>query len=582
MSTLKLAGFSGEVPRIIPRLLQGMLGQNAYNTKLDDGGLTPVRKKRFEQQLAAPPVGVYGTIYKNGADWMAWTGNVYATPGPVATDRLYVMGDGAPKMIVAGDTYPLAVPAPGVGLTASIVGAPTSDLGSTRLYVFTWVTDFGEESEPSLASNEIYWKPGQTVELTGFPAVPTGRNITKQRIYRAQTSLTGTQLYFIDERVASVDVYTDIVAPESLQEPLPSADWNAPPSDLTGLSSGPNGMMAAFRGKQVYFCEPFRPHAWPEKYVLTADYEIVGLGWFGSSLAILTKGSPCIATGTAPENMVMEKPEINLPCINPRGVVDLGYSIAYPSYDGLVTISSAGPQVVSVNLFTRDDWMRMNPQSMTAGQYNGRYFASYNYADSNNQEFRGSVIIDLTGQQSFLIRSKTRADAMYYDMPNGQLFMLVDNSIYEWDAVSEPFELQSWKSKIFVLPTPTNFGACLVEADNGLTPDQVAAIEAEILRIIDENSAIFTVDGVGGEMNDVEIGIFEVNGDNLQSLPRVSREVSVSIYADRKLVATVGKVNSAVRLPGGFKAALWEVEVSSDMPISQISLATTMKELATI
>ena len=580
MALLKLIGFSGEMPKVIPRLLGDTFAQAAYNTRLDDGGLTPIRKRRFVQQLSGAPADGFDTIYLHNGEWLAWDGNVYAAPGPVATDRLYVMGDGAPKMIVGGVTYPLAIAAPSPALTAAVSGTATSDLGSTRLYVYTWVTDFGEESEPCPVSNEVYWKPGQTVTLSGFAATPAGRNITKQRIYRSQTSTTGTQLYFIAERAAATTDFVDNIPSESIQEPLPSLEWNAPPDDLTGLVSGPNGMMAAFRGKEVYFCEPYRPHAWPEKYVLTTDYTVVGLAWFGSSLAIMTSGVPYIASGTAPENMVMEKTELNLPCINARGIVDLGYSVAYPSHDGLVLVSSSGTQVATSSLFGRDDWLRLNPQGMVAGQYNGRYFTSYSYADVKGQEFTGSFIIDLTGQQPFLIRTDVRANAMHYDIPSGVLYMLVGDSVYEWDALSEPYSLQSWKSKLFVIPTPTNFGAMLVEADDGLTDEEIAAIEDEIARIQAQNETLFALATIGGELGGAALNVYDVNGDMLEPIPTVNRKVSVSVYADRQLVATIGKVNQMARLPSGFKASKWEIEVTSDMPITQILMATTGQELA--
>lgn len=580
MAILKLIGFTGENPKVIPRLLGDTAAQLAFNVRLDDGGLTPVRKQRFEYQFPSPPPGGYKTIYKDGDTWLGWENLVYVAPGPVATDRLYIFGDGAPKMKVAGVTYPLAVPRPTGALSAVASGTPSSTLGSTRVYVYTWVTDFGEESEPSAASNEVYWQPGQVVTLSGFAATPAGRNITKQRIYRSQTSTTGTILYFIAERAATNANFVDNVAADAFQEALPSTTWNAPPNDLTGLVSGPNGMMAAFRGKQVYFCEPYRPHAWPEGYVLTTDYPIVGLAWFGTSLAIMTTGVPYVATGTAPESMAMEKTELNLPCINPRGIVDMGYSVVYPSHDGLVVVSLSGTNVVSKSLFSRDDWLRLNPYGMVAGQYNGRYFTSYSYSDINGNEQLGTFILDLTGEQPFLIRSNIRADALYYELSTGLLYMLINGSIYEWDALSEPASLMAWRSKLFVVPKPTNFGAILIESDSAQTPEQIAAIEAEIERITAENAIIFAQPTIGGELAGSEINAYTVNGDQMQPVPTLNRTVSVSVYADRKLVATVGRVNKMVRLPAGFLATLWEVEVSSDTAITQITLAGSGYELA--
>ena len=42
MATLKLVGFSGEIPKLLPRLLPDMSAQAAFNVRLDDGALTPI------------------------------------------------------------------------------------------------------------------------------------------------------------------------------------------------------------------------------------------------------------------------------------------------------------------------------------------------------------------------------------------------------------------------------------------------------------------------------------------------------------------------------------------------------------
>jgi hypothetical protein len=581
MAKLKLIGFVGESPKIIPRLLGDMASQMAYNVRLDDGGLTPIRKQRFEHQFGSVPAGGYQTMYKHDGNWLAWATDVYAAPGPVADDRLYIMGDGVPKMQVAGVTYPLAMPLPGSALAVTLSGTPTPGaLGTTRIYVYTWVTAFGEESEPCPASADVFWTPGQTATLSGFAATPAGRNITLQRIYRAQTGKTGTLLYLIAERGASTANFVDTVSPESLQEALPSANWNAPPDDLTGLIALPNGLMAAFSGKQLCFCEPYRPHAWPEAYRLTMDYPIVGLGAFSSSIIVTTTGKPYIVTGTAPESMVSEKIEQDLPCINARGIVDLGYSVVYPSYDGLVQVTSGGASVISTRLFSRDDWLQLNPAIMVADRYNGRYITSFDYSDASGAEYRGMLIIDLTGEQAFLIRSNALPSALYFDRPTGNLYLLINDSIYQWDDPSQPSELLSWKSKPFVLPKPTNFGAILIEADDGLSPDQLAAIQAEIDRVKAANALLFAQPSIGGELGGSALNVYPVDGDQLQMVPILSRTVAINIYADKKLVASVGTINKMARLPSGFLAQMWEVEVASDRAITQITLAGTGAELA--
>ena len=117
---------------------------------------------------------------------------------------------------------------------------------------------------------------------------------------------------------------------------MPSLSYNTPPDELEGLIALPNGMMAAYVGKKLYFSVPYQPHAWPEKYVLTVEHEIMGLGAMGTSIVVTTEAHPYLVSGSTPESMVSQKIEQNLACINKRSVVDLGYAIAYASNNGLV------------------------------------------------------------------------------------------------------------------------------------------------------------------------------------------------------------------------------------------------------
>ncbi|KDR25965.1 hypothetical protein [Caballeronia zhejiangensis] len=581
MPTLKLTQFSGEVPRLLPRLLADTASQNAVNVRLEDGSLTPVRQRKFTTTIAGLAAGSIRTVYKNGAEWLAWTTDVDAAPGPVATDRLYYTGDGAPKMRVAGVVYPLAISPPAGALAGSVSGSATSSDVTTLLYVYTWVTSFGEESAPSPASNFINWQPGQTVTLSGFAAAPAGRSITKQRIYRTQSGNVSSGLYFVAERAASSANYADVVNLSAAQEPIPSIDWDPPPATLQGLTALPNGLMAAFNGKDLMFCEPWRPHAWPEKYVLTTDYPIVAIGAFGSTIAVLTTGNPYVVTGTSPDSMSMEKVEQNIPCVNARAVVDLGYSVAYPSNDGLAVISSSGASVMSDALFTRSDWQKMSPATLIASQFAGRYFASYGYVDTDGRPQTGSFLVDMTGQTPFLLRTNLKADALTYDIPTGAMFMLFGNEVYEWDAVGQSNATLTWKSKQFVMPKPTNFGAIFIEAGGTRTPEEQAAYEQQIADDNAWNAAHFPNPSIEGEVGGAAVGAYAVGGD-LMRRANDRPFVSVNIYADKKLVANVSTLNRVARLPAGFVARVWEIEVNSNTQIAEIGLATNAQELALI
>lgn len=523
----------------------------------------------------------YQTLYRHGDSWLAWTSVVNAAPGPVAADRLYYTGDGAPKLKVGNDVYPLAVPRPTTAPTATEDTGGSGDV-QTRAYCYTFVTAFGEESEPSPSSNEIGWQAGEDPVLSGIENAPAGRNITHQRFYRTQTGSVGTDFYFIAERAVSNSNFTDDVGINEFAEPLPSRHWTAPPDALAGLTAMPNGMMAGFVDKQLYFCEPFRPHAWPEIYVLTTDFPIVALGALGTTLWVLTTGYPYRVTGTTPSAMVMNKVEASLPCVNARAVVDLGHAVAWPSTEGLAAARADGSAgLVSANLFDPDDWRRLNPNTMRAGQIEGRWIGTYDAVDAQNNPITGSLIIDIA-QQSFLIRASVSVRAWFFELGTGFLYFISPdaNEVHQFDPPGGDLNNYYWRSKRFVLPKPENFGCILVESGARTSQAQIDARQAEIDAIIQANAALIAAGSVGGELGGEALGAVELAGDNLTPIPPIAgTTVTVNVFADGELVGSVSVIDQVKRLPSGFKKRIWEVDAFGDITIDQITMATTVDVL---
>lgn len=581
MGSIRLIGFSGEVPRAQPQQLPATGAQFASNARLENGALVPFRRSRLVRRFSEAAPGSIKSIYLHQGEWLRWSHPVNAAPGPVAQDRLYYTGDGEPKMRVAGKVYNLAVPLPGGPLHASASGGAISEDVTTRVYAYTWVTAYGEESEPSPVSNEVDWRPGQIVTLSNFLAPPTGRQITLQRVYRSQTGSSGaTTLNLIAEREASDSSFIDNIGVDDFGEVIPSQDWTAPPNELSGLISLPNGIMAGFTGRDLYFCEPWHPHAWPEKYVLTTDYPIVALGAFGTSIVVATTGHPYIVSGTAPESMVMERLELNLPCINAAGMVDLGYSVAYPSVDGLVSVSSSGAQVVSSPLMSKNDWQKFNPSTFVSGQVQGRYFASYEYIDAGTVR-TGSILFDLSGSTPFLIRTNATAEAVYFDVPSSTLYLLRDIEVHEFDAQGQPYESMTWRSKQFVAPhIEPSFGCILVRPLEVKSAAKMRAEATQRATIIAANAAKLS-SILGGEIAGSPFNAYTVNGDVLASVPQ-AQEILVSLIVDGVTIYSTTALNEVRRLPAGYRGETIEIEVSGTAAISEIRLAHSMDEIAQV
>jgi hypothetical protein len=328
------------------------------------------------------------------------------------------------------------------------------------------------------------------------------------------------------------------------------------------------------------FCEPYQPHAWPQKYRLAMDYPIVALAAYGTAVLVTTAGQPYIVAGAAPENMQQEHMEVNFPCINARGMVDLGYGVAYPSKDGLVVASGATAEIGTQALMTRNDWLKTSPGTFVAGQYSGRYFASFEYLEADGTPSRGTFIFDLTTQTPFMLRNGEKADAFFYDITEAALYMLIGRTIYEYDPLGEINEIMSWRSKEFIFPAMSSFGCMLIEASTVKTPEEEAADAAERQTIDAANAVLFAQPSIGGEFG-APLNERPINGDALQRLVPEQFTV-VEVFADRRLVATVSTVNQPVRLPSIPRYRSWEVVVNGTARIEQITMATTMRELNTV
>lgn len=461
---IRLQGFGGEIPRMEDFYLPDTAATDALNAKLSRGSLAPYRQASTSDHEF---VDIQQTIYLHGAEWLAWNHDADVVPGPVAQDRLYIThSNGMPTMWREGVERPLKVPAPTITPNVALVGTLEPDLAEDVAYAFTWVTSLGEESQPSPLSALLQWSPGRNVQITGLPTSPplANRLITNKRIYRAVTSTSGaTDLFYVGQTTAAASSFLHNPTTQPDQEAILTKEFDAPPDNLRGLTAMPNGMMAAFAGKELYFCEPYIPHAWPSAYVLTTNDIIIGLAAFGTTLAVLTTGTPYIVQGMHPDQMAMTKMEQPFPCLSKRSIVDLGYAAVYASTDGLVQVSEGGAQLLSANLWTRHQWQQMQPTTIDAGRFGQNYAFTFN---TTIPEDRHIVIIEGGDGGPSVTRCAYQPEAIYTHIESGDTYYLASNrrTVRRLDHASQPKMTFRWRSKPYRFSTPQSFGAVKVEA----------------------------------------------------------------------------------------------------------------------
>jgi hypothetical protein len=588
-SSILINAFGGMVPATGARLLPDSAAVLSQNTWLYDGELIGLVAPTYVKDLLSSasgkayriPNNYFDAAHFGDATWMEFTSidtDVVRSPIVGDTfDRYYWASPvAAPQVnshagITAGSpAYLLGVPQPAAA-TLAITGGSSATIVS-RAYAVTWFTAFNEEGPPCtpvVGSGKI----DATWTLTLTPpsgGVVTSNNIAKANIYRTVTSAAGVATYFfVAQVVYSTTSYADTAldATVSLNNQLVSTTWSAPPSDLLGVVALPNGMLAGWRGSEIWFCEPYRPHAWPAAYAVSTEYPIVGLGTINQTLVVLTAGYPVVATGLNPSSMTLSKLAAFEPCMSRGSILSTPEGVYYASPNGLVLVANGIATVVTLGLIMKDEWNRLNNvATMRATRLAGAYFAfgssrpGFTQIDTWEQDmvqlsdFTGSyngITIDLTNQRVALntMLSVTPTVNVFNDPWSGETMVIRDGKIYRLDVSNEtgPRQTALWRSKIFQPQDKKNYQALRVYFD---VPPWAPALNP-----VRNTSPIQT----------------------LQS----DQWGLVRIYADGKLVMTreLRVSSELMKIPSGFKADFWQIEFETILKIQSVQMATSDKEL---
>ncbi len=537
MAAIDIKVFSGIRPLLDPILLDTPEAVVADNVQLLSGSLQPLLGTTTLKALTKTnpkTIWRYGTSDVETEHWLEFLAETDVMASPLPEDiwaRAYWTDGVKPKYgpstsILSGSSYPgasydLGIPAPTVTPATSGSAASVASAAESRTVVITYVSAYGEEGPPSPASIVVSLDPAAPATYTNLGGAPDGNyNIATKRIYRSSTVGSAAQFQFVAEIPVAQSSYTDTLSQAQLGEILPSENWTAPPAGLNGLRMLASGAAIGFVKNTVYLSEPNLPHAWPHKYPI--DFQVIGVAVLDQSAAVLTNGFPFVMDGADPSAMSPRRLNMRQACVSKGSIVEMESGVLYASPDGLVAIDAGGISIVSNKHFSRKQWQELNPSSFRAFTHDGRYIATYAKVDGT----RGMLIFDPTGQSPFLTTSNLNAvtpiTAAYGDSRTDTLYLAQGGNIVRYNAGSAL--AYTWRSKIFRLAFPINFGAAAIDA--------------------------------------------------------VAYPVTLKVYADGVLKQTKTVTGPApFKLKSGFKKNEWQFEISGTPEVKRLRVATSVDEL---
>ena len=408
-------------------------------------------------------------------------------------------------------------------------------------------------------------------------------------------------------------------------------DYIEPPATLKGLIALPNGVVAAYREKELYISEVYIHYGFPDDYHVLTNDDITSIGSYGTTIILGTEGRPYKIDGYDPQALSINRLSDKQSCLFSRAMVSDTDFVLYPTPDGLYRISDGGNGIVTKDIFTKEQWRTLLTTStdydktIIAFLYDGKYYAFF-------EGTADGFIIDFDSEfqcyATFTLPTWYMVYGGYHDEIDDTLYLLVKVSegdvktriseagdtriseagdtrisdgygvgdnyyIKEWEGTTSKF-VCTWKSKIFV--TSHTFFSCMkVNGDfssdstgTGVistTGTACVGVGTDFTDEMEAGNVIYNADlkeyreisSVTDETNLVLVSAFS---SNISAETFKYNSAMVNIYKDNSLFFTRAlNTTSPFRIRSG-RGREWEVELKTDGIIyERPKMAQSMSEL---
>jgi len=383
--------------------------------------------------------------------------------------------------------------------------------------------------------------------------------------------------------------FTDDFLISGLSTILPSIDFDPPPTGMKGIRASHNNILIGFFDNQLCFSFPDKPHAWPERFRLTFDSDIVAVEAIQGFILVLTEEYPYQVSGNDPATMVSARIDTLYPCLSKKSVVNMGYGVIWATHGGLASYApSAGISLVTQLIHDWDTWnTTLDPATLIGHYYNGKYFGSH-----SSQSFIFERDDKVGG---LLVSINYTFSAACTDYKTGVMYYIGDDqgNLYEWDNKTQVLSPLEWKSKTIVTKDYMNLGAARVIADFATSTEEAENVIAYNNTLPAFNNGIWaksiqlgTLNGptdytdAGTAVNNIgTLNAYPINADGQTKFPLEStgnQPVTFKLFVDKQLIFQ-GTVSSdeVFRLPSGYRSDTFEIGVSGSSRIRAIHIGET-------
>lgn len=384
---IRIDAFGGEAPLFSKKALPLPFASFARGCRFDSGELrgygAPVKRGAFVVPDNAKDMSLYKPqdveylltfpartdVIHNAHAGDQWRRVYWFSPShpPRYGDSTAVLSGGGPY---PGSYYLLGLPAPAAAPTVVVTPAKNPDgsevnhsaLGHDpiyRSYVYTYVSNFGEESGPWLPSGgaavpQHLMYEGDTVTISNLQPLSGNYAVNNGKINVYQSDLAGGFMKVATIAMGALEVSFVNTA---VSGPLIRTALTMPPVDgMQGACLTSFGYMVGFKDSTLYLSDTYLYHSWPSTYSKPCKHKILRVFPCPQGAYVMTEGGQYLLMGTDPSNTQLVLVESDEVCKSATACCDIGGAVAFVSANGLCMLSEQGVQLLTESIFDHLSW----------------------------------------------------------------------------------------------------------------------------------------------------------------------------------------------------------------------------------